>query len=181
MKTWSHSSLPGGALARGFIIALAGLLAAAIPAGCTSQTVAEQGLKSQNSPIQPESTQTTNESAASTTQTDKTNQTPIPQLRDERTRKAFWQMLAGLVVVLVLAVLALPLAKKFLPKFAAVKQRRLKLLETLHVNTKNTVHLIQVGNRVYLVASTKEGMTGLGDVTGTADLQEQSSESTPDA
>jgi len=91
--------------------------------------------------------------------------TPIPKMRDEDSRRAFWRMLASLLVVLVLLAVAAVVGKKFLPRMAARGKRQLRLLETLHVAPKNTVHLMKVGNRIFMLGSGKEGLTTLGDVT----------------
>jgi len=92
-------------------------------------------------------------------------QTPVPPLRNEDTRKAFWRMLASLAVVLVLVVVATIVGKKFLPRLAAHGRRQLRVMETLHVTPRNAVHLMRVGDRVFMLGSTKEGLTTLGDVT----------------
>jgi len=91
--------------------------------------------------------------------------TPMPPLRNEDTRKAFWRMLASLAVVLVLVVVAAVVGKKFLPRLAAQGRRQLRVMETLHVAPRNAVHLMRVGDRVFMLGSTKEGLTTLGDVT----------------
>ena len=92
-------------------------------------------------------------------------QTPVPPLRNEDTRKAFWRMLASLAVVVVLVVVAAVVGKKFLPRLAAQGRRQLRVMETLHVTPRNAVHLMRVGDRVFMLGSTKEGLTTLGDVT----------------
>jgi len=96
---------------------------------------------------------------------DSAAQTPMPPLRNEDTREAFWRMLASLAVVLVLVVVAVIVGKKFLPRLAAQGRRQLRVMETLHVTPRNAVHLMRVGDRVFMLGSTKEGLTTLGDVS----------------
>ena len=76
-----------------------------------------------------------------------------------------WQMLAAMVVILVLGVLAYIVVKRLLPKIGRTSGKRISVLETVYLQPKKALHLIQVGSRRILIASSPEGLTRMDDVT----------------
>ncbi len=81
------------------------------------------------------------------------------------TTDLLWQMLAATVVILVLGVLAFVVVKRLLPKIARTAGKRISVLETVYLQPKKALHLIEVGSRKFLLASSPEGLTRLDDVT----------------
>ena len=75
-----------------------------------------------------------------------------------------WKMLASLLVVVVLGVVAAFALKRLKPRLGGTG-RKLSVLETLHLSPRNAVHLLQVGAKKILVASFKDGVAMLDDVT----------------
>ncbi len=70
------------------------------------------------------------------------------------------------VVILVIGVVAWVVLKRLLPRWKiAGGQRRVRVLETTHLNPRQAVVLLQVGQRRLLVASTRERISMLADVT----------------
>ncbi len=180
MNLWTHST--GTSLARPFWAVLIVIVAVALVAPTTGsgQEIADPAVDDT-----PEHTEGHSADAAEPTEAAGADQddgadqvagtddeptvlptkTPIPPLKDDSTRRAFSQMLAALLVVLVLVVVAAVVGKKFLPRLASRGDRQLRLLETQHLAPKSAVHLMRVGNRVFLLGTAKEGVTSLGDVT----------------
>jgi len=85
---------------------------------------------------------------------------------DQAPGSLVWQMLATTLVILVLGGLAIFLVKRVLPKIARTTGRRISVLETAYLGPRRAVHLLQVGSRKLLVASSPEGVRKLDDVTG---------------
>lgn len=77
-----------------------------------------------------------------------------------------WQMLSTGLVILALGGLALFAMKKILPKISRATGKRISVLETAYLGPRKAVHLIQVGARKLLVASSPEGVVMLDDMTG---------------
>ncbi len=76
-----------------------------------------------------------------------------------------WQMLASALGILAIGVLAILVIKKLLPRLAKSGGRRISVLETAHLGPNKHIHLLQVGLRKVLVASSRDGVVKLGDVT----------------
>ena len=76
-----------------------------------------------------------------------------------------WQMLASVLGILVIGVLAILVIKKLLPRLAKSSGKRISVLETAHLGPNKHIHLLQVGLRKVLVASSRDGVVKLGDVT----------------
>lgn len=180
MNLWTHSA--GTSLVRPFWAVLIVIVAVALvaPTMGSGQEIADPAVGDTSGPTEGNSADTAEPTeAAGDDQADSDEQaagtddeptvlptkTPIPPLKDDSTRRAFLQMLAALLVVLVLVVIAAVVGKKFLPRLANRGPRQLRLLETQHLAPKSTVHLMRVGDRVFLLGTAKEGVTSLGDVT----------------
>ena len=74
-------------------------------------------------------------------------------------------MLAAMLVIMVIGVLAYVVVKKVLPKISQTGGKRISLLETVYLQPKKALHLIQIGSRKLLIASSPEGLVRLDDVT----------------
>jgi flagellar biogenesis protein FliO len=76
-----------------------------------------------------------------------------------------WQMLAAALVVLAVGTLALFVVKRLLPRIRQASHKQISVLETAYLGSRKAVHLLQVGSRKLLVASSPEGVVRLDDVT----------------
>ena len=76
-----------------------------------------------------------------------------------------WQLASAGLVVLVLGGAAIFVIKKLMPRISRAAGRRVTVLETAYLGPRKAVHLIQVGSRRLLVASTADAVVRLDDVT----------------
>lgn len=95
------------------------------------------------------------------------------------TRTTLGEVAVRLVIVLVLAAAALIAAKKFLPRLrgfsnlktlgkAAGGARNISVIETAYLGPRKTLHLVQVGDRKILLASSGDTVTMLCDLEKTS-------------
>jgi len=76
----------------------------------------------------------------------------------------WWQMLASVLVVLVLGAAGLILVKKVLPKVSRASGKKIVIEETIYLAPRQAVHLLRVAGQTFLVASTRESVTLLGEL-----------------
>lgn len=76
------------------------------------------------------------------------------------------KLLISILIVAILGVAAIYISKKFLPKITRGAGRKIRIVETVHLAPNKAVHLLRVGTRQLLVASSKERVDFLADVTG---------------
>ena len=81
------------------------------------------------------------------------------------TRELFFKMMLTVLLVVVLGVAAIYLSKKLLPRFTHLPGKRIRVIETVHLGSRKTVHLLKIGNQQLLIGSTNENITKLADVT----------------
>ena len=81
------------------------------------------------------------------------------------TRELFFKMMFTILLVVVLGTAVVYISKKFLPRFTHPSGKRIRVIETVHLGPRRTVHLLKIGNRQLLVGSTSENITKLADVT----------------
>jgi flagellar biosynthetic protein FliO len=81
--------------------------------------------------------------------------------RPETTAGPLWHALAAVLVVVALAVVALLLLRRWMPKLAPRAGKSISVLESVHLGPKKAVHLLQVGDRKLLVGSTSESISVL--------------------
>ena len=93
------------------------------------------------------------------------NKPGLPEVTSPDTTGLLRQMLAAIVVITILGILAYIVVKKLLPKIGRATGKRISVLETVYLQPKKALHLIQVGSRKLLVASSPEGLVRLDDVT----------------
>jgi flagellar biogenesis protein FliO len=77
-----------------------------------------------------------------------------------------WRMVASILVVIALGVLAFVVVKRLLPRIKRVSGKRVSVLETTYIGPRKAVHLVQVGSRKLLLASSSDRVVKLDDVTG---------------
>ena len=80
----------------------------------------------------------------------------------------FYKMLVSVIVVIALGVAVVYVSKKVLPRFTNLPGKQIRVIETTHIAPRKGLHLVQVGSRRLLIASTNEQITMLADVTDSA-------------
>jgi flagellar biogenesis protein FliO len=95
------------------------------------------------------------------------NNGPTSQLPNS-TRELFYKMLASAALVIALGIAAVYISKKLLPRISNLPNKKIRVIETTHIAPRKVLHLIQVGTRRLLIASTNETIAMLADVTDSA-------------
>ena len=167
--------------ARPALIAIAAALLAASAMGCAAQPALADAAASDSPELAHAGATAAAVESAPAGGDEPAGQAPLPPLRNEDTRKAFWRMLASLAVALALVAVAAVVGRKFLPRLASQGRRQLRVIETIHVAPRNAVHLMKVGDRVFMLGSTKEGLSTLGDVTDAVAVAPNAAEEAGDA
>ena len=92
-------------------------------------------------------------------------QKELPSLLEGESTGLAWGALASVIVILVLGAAAFVVLRKLSPRIGIRRGRELALVETIYVGPKRAVHLLQVGNRRFLLGSQREGVSMLAEVT----------------
>ena len=79
-------------------------------------------------------------------------------------REMFTRMMLMVGFVVILGVAAVYVSKKFLPKLTHASGKRVRVIETIHLGPRKTVHLLQVDDKQLLIGSTSDSITKLADV-----------------
>jgi flagellar biosynthetic protein FliO len=77
-------------------------------------------------------------------------------------------MMFSVLFLVVLGVAAIYVSKKFLPKITKLPGKEIRIAETVHLGPRKAVHLLEVGERRFLIGSTNENITRLADLTSPA-------------
>ncbi len=89
-------------------------------------------------------------------------------------QELFVRTMLAVVFVIVLGAAAIYVSKRLLPKIANRPAKEIRIVETVHLGPRRAVHLVQVGNRRFLIGSTNENIRKLAEVTaGFPDLSEE--------
>jgi flagellar biosynthetic protein FliO len=81
--------------------------------------------------------------------------------------------MVALIFLIVLSIGAFYVSKRLLPKLSNRPSKEIRIVETVHLGPRKAVHLIEVGNRRFLIGSTNENIRKLAEVTaGFPDLSE---------
>ncbi len=70
----------------------------------------------------------------------------------------------AVLFVLALFIAAIYVSKKLLPKIANLPGKEIRIIETVHLGSRKAVHLLEIGNRRFLIGSTNENITKLADL-----------------
>jgi len=70
----------------------------------------------------------------------------------------------AVLFVLALLIVAIYVSKKLLPKIANLPGKEIRIIETVHLGPRKAVHLLEIGNRRFLIGSTNENVTKLADL-----------------
>ena len=57
------------------------------------------------------------------------------------------------------------ISKRFLPKITNMSDKEIRVIETVHLGPRKAVHLLEIGERRFLIGSTNENITRLADLT----------------
>ena len=78
----------------------------------------------------------------------------------------YYRMMLAVLIVVVLGAAAIYVSRKLLPRIANLPGKEIRVAETVHLGPKKAVHLLEVGDRRFLIGSTSESVTKLADITG---------------
>ena len=70
----------------------------------------------------------------------------------------------AVLFVLALFIAAIYVSKKLLPKISNLPGTEIRIVETVHLGPRKAVHLLEIGNRRFLIGSTNENVTKLADL-----------------
>lgn len=76
----------------------------------------------------------------------------------------FLRAMLAIFFVVVLGIAAIYVSKKLLPRIASAPGKEIRLVETVHLGPRKAVHLIDIGQRRFLIGSTNETVTKLADL-----------------
>ena len=77
----------------------------------------------------------------------------------------FYKIMLSIVFIIILGAAALFMTKKFLPKIAKLQGKEIRVIETVHLGPRKSVHLLEIGSRRFLIGSTNENIRKLADLT----------------
>ena len=81
------------------------------------------------------------------------------------TRELFFKMMVSVLFLVALGAGAIYVSKRFLPKITNLPGKEIRITETVHLGPRKAVHLLEVGQRRFLIGSTNENITRLADLT----------------
>ncbi len=84
------------------------------------------------------------------------------------TRELFFKMMVSVFFLVALGAAAIYVSKRFLPKITNLSGKKICIAETVHLGPRKAVHLLEVGERRFLIGSTNESITRLADLTSPA-------------
>jgi len=77
----------------------------------------------------------------------------------------FLRAMLAVLFVIVLGVGAIYVSRRLLPRIVNAPGKKIRVVETAHLGPKKAVHVLEVGNRRFLLGSTAENITKLADIT----------------
>ena len=81
------------------------------------------------------------------------------------TRELFFRFMVSVLFLVALGAGGIYISKRFLPKFSNLSGKEIRIIETVHLGPRKAVHLIEIGERRFLIGSTNENITRLADLT----------------
>ena len=79
-------------------------------------------------------------------------------------RELFFKMMVSVLFLIALGAAAIYVSKRFLPKITNLPGKEIRITETVHLGPRKAVHLLEVGERRFLIGSTNENITRLADL-----------------
>ena len=83
------------------------------------------------------------------------------------TSEMLWKMLALVLIVLALGAAAVFVVRRVVPRIAGTAGKRISINETIYLGPKKALHLLQVGRQEFLIASTRDRISMLSEITET--------------
>lgn len=80
-------------------------------------------------------------------------------------KELFFKMMLSVLLVVALGAAAIYTSRKLLPRITNLPGKEIRIVETIHIGPKKTLHLLKIGNQCLLLGSTGENITKLADVT----------------
>ncbi len=80
------------------------------------------------------------------------------------TRELFFKMMVSVLFLIALGAAAIYVSRRFLPKITNLSGKEIRIAETVHLGPRKAVHLLEIGNRRFLIGSTNENITRLADL-----------------
>ncbi len=77
----------------------------------------------------------------------------------------FYKIMLSIVFVLILGFAGIFVTKKYFPNIAKLQGKEIRVVETVHLGPRKSVHLIEIGKRRFLIGSTNENIRKLADLT----------------
>ncbi|MGD2094430.1 MAG: flagellar biosynthetic protein FliO [Phycisphaerales bacterium] len=77
-----------------------------------------------------------------------------------------FRMMISVLFLIAVGAVAIYVSKKFLPKITNLPGKQIRIAETVHLGPRRAVHLVEIGERQFLIGSTNENITKLADLTG---------------
>jgi flagellar biosynthetic protein FliO len=77
----------------------------------------------------------------------------------------FYKIMLAVVFVVALGAAAIFMTKRYLPKIANLQGREIRIVETVHLGPRKSVHILKIGSRRLLIGSTNENISRLADLT----------------
>jgi flagellar biosynthetic protein FliO len=118
--------------------------------------------------MQPDTKTGLNEESNPQDKTDLGGLSGRPETVSKAEGEIFYKMLLSVIVVIALGSGVIYVSKRVLPRFTNLPGKQIRVIETTHIAPRKGLHLVQVGVRRLLIASTNEHITMLADVTGAA-------------
>jgi len=83
------------------------------------------------------------------------------------TRELFFKFMVSVLFIVSLGAAGIYVSKRFLPKITNLSGKEIRIAETVHLGPRKAVHLLEIGERRFLIGSTNENITRLADLTST--------------
>lgn len=83
------------------------------------------------------------------------------------TRELFFKFMVSVLFLVALGAGGIYVSKRFLPKITNLSGKEIRIAETVHLGPRKAVHLLEIGERRFLIGSTNENITRLADLTST--------------
>lgn len=81
------------------------------------------------------------------------------------TRKLFFKFMVSVLFLVAIGAGWIYVSKRFLPKITNLSGKEIRITETVHLGPRRAVHLLDIGERRFLIGSTNENITRLADLT----------------
>jgi flagellar biosynthetic protein FliO len=81
------------------------------------------------------------------------------------TRELFFKFMVSVLFLVALGASGIYISKRFLPKITNLSGKEIRIVETVHLGPRKAVHLLEIGERRFLIGSTNENITRLADLT----------------